>query len=79
MQEHTLTSTHLPELYDEARLKLLSELERVVFVDLTDCWTSLRNQSYLTATAHYINANIILISRVLESQPSKTRLPARIP
>lgn len=65
---NTITYTHLPELYEEARLKLIHELEKVDYVALTtDCWTSLSNYSYLTITVHYISDKMKMVSRVLST------------
>ncbi|KZS06733.1 Uncharacterized protein APZ42_029715 [Daphnia magna] len=65
---NTITYNYHPALYEEARLKLIHELERVDYVALTtDCWTSLNNYSYLTVTAHYINPKMKRVSRVLKT------------
>lgn len=63
----TLTKTILPELYGEAKNKLLVELSQADGIALTtDCWTSSTMASYITVTAHYINDDKVkIISRVL--------------
>lgn len=65
---NTITYTHLPEIYEEARLKLLEELRLADYVALTtDCWTSITNTGYLTVTVHYINEKFKMVSRVLST------------
>ncbi len=51
----TITNSNLPDLYNEARSKLLVELQLVKHVALTtDCWTSRTHDSFMTVTIHYI-------------------------
>jgi len=62
----TLTKTILPEIYAEAKARLIVELAQTSSVALTaDCWTSSTMASYLTVTAHFINSKVNMISRVL--------------
>ena len=53
---NTITFTHLPEIFEEVRLKLMEELRLAYYVALTtDGWTSIKNTGYLTVTVHNIN------------------------
>ena len=63
----TLTKTILPELYGEAKNKLLLELSQTNNIALTaDCLTSRTIASYITVTANYIkDQKVKLTSRVL--------------
>lgn len=62
----TFTHTILPELYAEAKAKLLTELSQAEHIALTtDCWTSMTNANYMTVTAHFITNKIKMVSRVL--------------
>ena len=50
----TVTQTLLPDLYQQAKKKLMDELLLVNYVALTtDCWSSRTNDSYITVTVHY--------------------------
>ncbi|KZS13406.1 Uncharacterized protein APZ42_021473 [Daphnia magna] len=64
----TLTHSLLPEMYAEAKAKLVTELSLANHIALTaDCWTSLTNASYMTVTAHFINDQLKMVSRVLST------------
>jgi hypothetical protein len=53
---------------------LEAELEAVSFACCTiDFWTSLATESYLGVTVHYIDANWVLHSRMLESRTVDVR------
>lgn len=55
----------MPELYLEAREKLLQVLCKVIYVAVTtDCWTSPTRDSYLTMAVHYIDDGLNKVSRV---------------
>jgi hypothetical protein len=65
----TLTKTILPDLYAEAKAKMLVELSQTDNIALTtDCWTSLSMVGYITVTAHFINDKVKMISRVLTTR-----------
>ena len=64
----TLTHSHLPELYREAKAKLKQKLAAVKWVALTaDGWTSNSNDGYLTGTVHYVSDKMKMVSRVLST------------
>lgn len=64
----TLTTSLLPNLYEEAKGKLLLELEQCSYVALTsDGWTSSIGDPYITVTVHYVNKKMKMISRVLNT------------
>ena len=64
----TLTRSLLPQLYEEAKGKLLEELAQCNHVALTsDGWTSAVNDPYITVTVHYVNQKMKMISRVLNT------------
>lgn len=64
-----MTHSIIPELYKEAKNKLLSELSSVNHVALTsDCWTSLTMDGYISVTVHYINDKFKMVSRVLATR-----------
>ena len=43
-------------------------LTKVKYVALTaDCWTSLRNDGYMTVTVHYLSKQLKMVSRVLNT------------
>lgn len=52
-----LTSTLLPQVYDEEKQKLKAQLERVEWVSTTtDCWTSVNNTGFMAITIHFYDA-----------------------
>lgn len=68
-----LTKRILPELYAEAKAKMSVKLSQMNSVALTtDCWTSLSMVSYITVTAHFINDNVKMISRVFATRIVET-------
>ncbi|KZS02545.1 Uncharacterized protein APZ42_000377, partial [Daphnia magna] len=65
---NTMTHTILPNLYREAKAKLVKELEGIKQVALTtDCWTSINNEGYMTVTVHYLSDKLKMVSRVLNT------------
>ena len=58
----------LPERYHAERGKLLQEMEAVEYVSIsTDFWTSRQAEGYMTLTAHFVNTQWKLCSRVLST------------
>ncbi|KZS16447.1 Uncharacterized protein APZ42_017821 [Daphnia magna] len=65
---NTMTHTILPNLYREAKAKLIKELEGIKQVALiTDCWTSINNEGYMTVTVYYLSDKLKMVSRVLNT------------
>lgn len=65
----TLPHKHLPVMYNEAVNKLKEELALIRWVALTtDGWTCRNNRHCITATVHYINSEMKMISRVLTTE-----------
>ncbi|XP_033753063.1 zinc finger BED domain-containing protein 1-like [Pecten maximus] len=59
----------IPQLYEETKLDVLNELANTSYVAITtDGWTSRAVESYITITAHYLNKNWMLCSRVLQTR-----------
>ena len=64
----TVSRTLLPKMNGELRKKLKGELDAVDYIAITtDCWTSRATDSYITATAHFIDSEWNLRSVVLET------------
>ncbi|XP_032785668.1 uncharacterized protein LOC116923317 [Daphnia magna] len=64
----TLTRSLLPEMYAEAKAKLVTELSLANHISfIADCWTWLTNASYMTVTEHFINDQLKMVSRVLST------------
>lgn len=67
----TFTRTHLPDLMEEVKTKVLKQLEtaeHVVFT--TDCWTDdYAHNKYMCVTAHYISPTWELVSFLLATIP----------
>ena len=64
----TVTRSLLPKKYKKIKDALKCELMQVKHVALTtDLWTSNQTLSYLTLTCHYINQEMRLCSKVLET------------
>ena len=62
------SETLIPQLYEEVKAKVLSEISAATAVSLTtDGWTSRATQSYVTTTAHFIDANWEMKNYVLET------------
>lgn len=62
--------TIIPALYRKTKPKIENELAEASAVALTtDSWTSRATHSYLTVTAHYINAEWEMKSHVLQTRP----------
>lgn len=66
---NTITYNYLLEAYEEAKQRLLKQLESTEFVSLTtDLWSSRNSESYITVTCHYILAgHNRVFSRVLRT------------
>lgn len=61
----TLTTVLLPNLYEEAKRKLQSEIDSVDHVALTaDGWTSITGDSYVTVI-HFISNQLKMLTRAL--------------
>ena len=61
------TEKVIPDLYEEAKANVISELSGAASVALTtDSWTSRACESYITITAHFINRNWNLRNFVLQ-------------
>ena len=64
----TVTRSLLPNKYEKLKDAVKLELKQVKHVALTtDLWTSNQTLSYLTLTCHYINQEMQLCSKVLET------------
>uniref|UniRef100_A0A672FGU6 BED-type domain-containing protein n=1 Tax=Salarias fasciatus TaxID=181472 RepID=A0A672FGU6_SALFA len=64
-----LSETAVPQLYEETKRKVASDLAKTTRVALTcDAWTSRATQSYVTFTVHYISDTWLLESRVLQTR-----------
>lgn len=64
----TITRSLLPKKYEKLKDAVKRELTQVKHVALTtDLWTSNQTLSYLTLTCHYINHEMQLCSKVLET------------
>ncbi len=63
---NTIASTHLPNLYEEARGQFIRKLELFRWGSLTtDLWTSKMQISYMALTVHFINEDFLLHSNIL--------------
>jgi hypothetical protein len=61
----TLTTVLLPNLYEEAKRNLQSEIDSVDHVALTaDGWTSITGDSYVTVI-HFISNQLKMLTRAL--------------
>ena len=63
-----LTQQLLPEKYYAEKANLMQEMDGVEYITITtDCWTSRQTEGYMTVTAHFINTQWQLRSRVLST------------
>lgn len=62
------SETLIPQLYQATKEKLVEQLNQAYYVSLTtDGWTSRNNASYITVTAHWLDATWKICSAVLQT------------
>ncbi|XP_063222172.1 E3 SUMO-protein ligase ZBED1-like [Bacillus rossius redtenbacheri] len=63
----TVSTVLVPQMYEQTKVKVRLALEAADAVTITtDGWTSVKNESYISVTAHYINKDMELHSCLLE-------------
>ena len=68
LSRHTVTSSHLQDIYKSVKIKLQAQLNSVSHIALTtDIWTSRQTLSYCCVTAHFLTTDWELKSTVLET------------
>ena len=75
-----ITSTLIPQMYDDLKAKIQQDLNACEFVGLTtDQWTSRATQSFTTVTALYINdhwelKNVVLVTKEFGDSQTANKL-----
>lgn len=65
----TFTETVIPRMFNSVSARIKGELVNAETTAwTTDSWTSRATQSYITVTAHFINSDMELCSRVLQTR-----------
>ncbi|XP_044570347.1 E3 SUMO-protein ligase ZBED1-like [Drosophila ananassae] len=66
----TLQHVYMKNIFEDLKTKLFTILDRVNSCAITaDLWTSKANESYITATCHFITKDFVLRSVVLATKP----------